>query len=86
MPIVKTVGIHKAKATLSALLAEVEQGEQIVITRNGKPIAQFTRIEPKPHRQAGLLRALPAWRDFTFDPSAFAPLTDKELVAERWPA
>jgi prevent-host-death family protein len=85
MRIMKTVGIHKAKTTLSALLAEVEQGEQIVITRHGKPIAQLTRIETKPQRQPGLLRALPAWRDFTFDPSVFAPLTDEELATEGWP-
>ncbi len=44
----KTVDIQKAKTTLSALIAEVEQGEQIIITRDGKPIAQLIRIEPKP--------------------------------------
>jgi prevent-host-death family protein len=85
MRIMKTVGVHKAKTTLSALLAKVEQGERIVITRHGKPIAQLTRIEPKPQRQAVLLRALPAWRDFTFDPAVFAAPTDEELAAERWP-
>jgi prevent-host-death family protein len=85
MRIMKTVDIHKAKTILSALLVEVEQGERIVITRNGKPIAQLTRIEPKPQRQPGLLRALPAWRDFTFDPAVFAASTDKEMAAEGWP-
>ena len=81
----KTVNIHEAKTTLSALLAEVEEGEQVVIARNGKPIAQLTRIEPTPRRQRGLLRTLPGWRDFTFDPSVFAPLTEEELAAEGWP-
>jgi prevent-host-death family protein len=84
-PAVRSVDIRKAKTTLSALLAEVERGEQIVITRNGQPIAQLTRIEPTPERQPGLLRALPAWRNFTFDPSVFAPLPDEELAAEGWP-
>jgi hypothetical protein len=32
-----------------------------------------------------MLRALPAWRDFAFDPAVFAPLTDKEMAAEGWP-
>jgi prevent-host-death family protein len=82
---VTTVDINRAKTTLSALLAEVEQGEQIVITRNGKPIAQLTRIEPILRRQRGLLRTLPRWRDFTFDPSVFAPLADEELAADGWP-
>jgi prevent-host-death family protein len=81
----KTVNIHEAKTTLSALLAAVEEGEQVVIARNGKPIAQLTRIDPTPRRQPGLLRTLPAWRDFIFDPSVFAPLTDEELAAEGWP-
>jgi prevent-host-death family protein len=81
----KTVDTHKARTTLSALLAEVEQGQRIVITRNGKPIARLTRIEPMPRRHAGLLRALPGWRDFTFDPSVFAPLGDEELATEGWP-
>lgn len=80
----RIVNIHEAKTTLSALLAEVEEGEQVIIARNGKPIAQLIRIEPTPRRQPGLLRALPAWRDFTFDPSVFAPLTDEELAAEGW--
>jgi prevent-host-death family protein len=81
----KTVGIHKAKTSLFALLAEVKQGEQIVITRHGKPIAQLTRVEPKPQRRPGLLRAVPARCDFTFGPAAFGPLTDKEFAAEGWP-
>ncbi len=85
MRIMQTVNIQKAKTTLSALLAKVEQGVQIVITRNGAPIAQLTRIEPKPHCQPGLLRALPAWREFTFDSSDFAPLTEEEVAEEAWP-
>lgn len=82
----KTVNIHEAKTTLSALLAKVEEGEEIIIARNGKPIAQLTRIESAPRRQPGLLRALPAWRDFAFDPAVFAPLSDADLAAEGWPA
>jgi prevent-host-death family protein len=82
----KTVDIREAETTLSTLLAEVEQGEQIVITRNGRPIVRLTRIAPTRRRQPGLLRALPAWRDFTFDPSVFAPMMDAELEAEGWPA
>jgi len=32
-----------------------------------------------------LLRALPAWRDFTFEPLVFAALTDEEQPVEGWP-
>ena len=47
-----SVNIHEAKTNLSSILAQVEDGEQIVICRNGKPIAdlihhkQQTRTEP----------------------------------------
>lgn len=37
----KIVNVHTAKTTLSQLLAEVESGEEIVIARNGKPIARM---------------------------------------------
>jgi prevent-host-death family protein len=81
----KTVDIREAQTTLSALLAAVEQGEVVVIARDGKPVARFTRIEPMRRRQAGLLRTLPAWRKFAFDPAVFAVLTDVESAAEGWP-
>ena len=38
-----SVGVLEAKTHLSALLARVEQGERIVITRNGRPIARLVR-------------------------------------------
>jgi antitoxin (DNA-binding transcriptional repressor) of toxin-antitoxin stability system len=37
-----TVNTHKAKTTLSALLAAVEtKGETVIICRNGKPVAEL---------------------------------------------
>lgn len=42
---VKTVNIHQAKTTLSALLRLVEEeGESIRIARNGRPVAQIVPI------------------------------------------
>jgi prevent-host-death family protein len=40
-----TVGAFEAKTNFSALLARVERGEQIVITRRGKPVARLVRID-----------------------------------------
>ena len=37
------VSVTDAKNRLSELLRSVEKGEQIVITRNGKPVAQLTQ-------------------------------------------
>lgn len=39
-----TVGIIEADTQLSALLERVERGEQILITRRGKPIARLMPI------------------------------------------
>lgn len=39
----KHVGIFEAKTRLSALVDEVEKGEEIVITRHGKPVARMVR-------------------------------------------
>ena len=37
-----TVGAFEAKTKLSELLDRVENGEEIVITRRGKPVARLT--------------------------------------------
>jgi antitoxin (DNA-binding transcriptional repressor) of toxin-antitoxin stability system len=38
-----TVGAFDAKTRLSALLELVEKGEEVVITRRGKPVARLVR-------------------------------------------
>lgn len=37
----KTVGAFEAKNTLGSLLDLVEQGEEVTITRHGKPVARL---------------------------------------------
>lgn len=44
----KAVGIFEAKTRLSALIADVECGERIIITRRGEPVAELVR----PHAPA----------------------------------
>jgi prevent-host-death family protein len=81
----KTVNVHEAKTSLSALLSEVERGEDVVIARNGTPVARLVRVEPPTaKRQRGEWRALPEWKDFTYDPAIFAPMTDEEIKEEGW--
>jgi prevent-host-death family protein len=52
-----TVNMHEAKTHLSKLVARVEGGEQIVITRAGKPAA---KLVPMPQKKAGK-RKLGGW-------------------------
>lgn len=39
------VNVHEAKTHLSRLLEQVERGEEIVIARNGKPVARVIPFE-----------------------------------------
>ncbi len=39
-----TVSLVEAKARLSELLDQVEGGEQVVITRHGKPVANISPV------------------------------------------
>jgi prevent-host-death family protein len=41
----RTVGAFEAKTHLSSLLERVERGEEVVITRHGKPIARLVPAE-----------------------------------------
>lgn len=41
----KEVTVHAAKTHLSRLLREVAAGEDIVITRSGRPVARLVTVE-----------------------------------------
>ena len=49
------VNIHHAKTQLSRLLERVEAGEEIVIARNGTPVAKLVPMASPP-RQPGRLK------------------------------
>ena len=42
----KQVGAFEAKNTLSALLDLVERGEEVIITRHGRPTAKLVATKP----------------------------------------
>ena len=42
-----TVNVREAKTNLSKLLAQVEAGEEVVIARNGKPVARLVKCKPR---------------------------------------
>jgi prevent-host-death family protein len=48
--------VSEAKAELSSLLAKVEEGEEVIIARNGKPIARLVAYQKrKEPRKLGLM-------------------------------
>lgn len=67
-----TVNIHEAKTNLSRLLAQVEAGEQVVIARNGKPVAKLEAFFPSKLRLGFL--------DIDTPPDFFDPMTEEELA------
>ena len=42
---VTTVGAYEAKTHLPALLAKVERGETVTITRHGRPVARLVPVD-----------------------------------------
>ena len=40
------VNVHHAKTTLSKLIAAVEDGEEVIIARNGKPAVKLVKVTP----------------------------------------
>jgi len=49
------VGVHEAKTNLSKLLARVEAGEDIVITRGGEPVAKLVPIQRRSRPNLGFM-------------------------------
>ena len=46
----KTYNVYQAKTNFSKLLALVEEGEEVVIAKNGKPLADLTPHKPKKNK------------------------------------
>ncbi len=83
----KEVALHDAKNRLSALIAEIEEsGEEVVITRHGKPTVRLCPVDPVDDREAR--RAVAAYLIARRDERALAyprsaePLSWEELKRE----
>lgn len=50
------VGVHEAKTNLSRLLTRVAAGEEVVITRSGRPVARLVPVERTGRRELGMDR------------------------------
>ena len=73
------VNVHEAKTQLSKLLAKVERGQEVIIARDGRPVA---KLVPFPGALTRRLR-LDDWKGrIWMSPDFDAPLADEEL--ETW--
>lgn len=59
----RQVGAFEAKTHLSELLAAVERGESITITRRGKPVATLNPVATPSATRAAAVDALTRFRD-----------------------
>ena len=72
--------VHEAKSSLSRLLKKTEQGEEVIIMRNGEPVAELVPYR-RPRKKkiklgfgVGLLKEI--------DPNWWKAMTDEE--ADAW--
>ena len=72
--------VREAKAQFSAVIAAAESGEQVVVTRHGKPVATIVAYEPKPvedfwerisriRAELGIEQVEDSWPDLFNDPA-----------------
>lgn len=61
-----TVNMHKAKTELSKLVAKALAGEEVIVTRSGKPVVKLVPIPQK--RQWGGLKGEVVIHPEFFDP------------------
>jgi len=75
-----TVGAYEAKTHLPELLARVAQGESILITKHGQPVAQLVppEAEDKPDPQGAMRRIRELRKGVTLGPE----LTIRDLIEE----
>ena len=66
------VNIYAAKTHLSRLIDRVNAGEEVIITRHGRPVARLVPAEAAKPRRLGLLKGKGCWVADDFD----APLPD----------
>lgn len=67
--------MHRAKSDLSKLVEAAERGEQVIISRNGKPAVQLIPVRPRKIR----LGALKGKVKIPKDDQWWQPMTDAQF-------
>lgn len=70
----RTVKVQEAKTRLSAILADVERGDEVVIARGDVPVARLIPIREPPEREFGFV-------SYRVPDSFYEPLPENELAA-----
>ena len=70
-----TMNLYEAKTQLSALVDAAAAGAEIVIAKNGTPMAKLVAYKPAVRRKPGRLKGQ-IWMSDDFD----APMTDSDIA------
>ena len=74
----RTITVEEASSNLPKVLAELEVGSEVIISRDDKPVARLVRLaEEPPKRRRPVGQTL--YPPMHVPDEAFAPLTDEEL-------
>ena len=80
--VVMTLNLYEAKTQLSALVDAAAAGDEIIISKNGRPMAKLVAFKGVAKRKPGRLKGK-IWMSDDFD----APTTPEEIAAwERSPS
>lgn len=79
----KSASIRTMQHQLASMIAEVEKGAEIVITRHRRPVARLSPIASEPTAKAGSPAAIRSyWRNRPLPPAVRSAVTHAELIAE----
>ncbi len=76
------VQVNIAKTTLAEVVDQVQAGENVILTRDGEPVAEIRGIAPKPLPKPGERRKLGIWKHLNLNvPDEVFLAPDEELEA-----
>lgn len=79
----QTIGAFEAKTHLSELLQRAEGGEEIIITRHGKPVARLVPVaEVDSHTLAGRRAAVQALKQLRKGRTLGPDITIRDLIED----
>jgi len=78
----KTVSIRTMQHQLAAMIAEVEKGEEIVVTRRNRPVARLGPLaSPASPAAVTPAKVRHYWRERPLPPVVRSPVSHAELIA-----
>ncbi|MEP7214974.1 MAG: type II toxin-antitoxin system prevent-host-death family antitoxin [Anaerolineaceae bacterium] len=77
-----TMNIHEAKTHFSELVAAVERGEEVLISRRGKPVARLVSAKQPEAEPRTRIFGRFAGQPFYMSPDFDDPMSEAELA--RW--